>query len=74
MRPKGWRSGYQHLTFGDELHKFLPREFEIIQDIRTDTLTVRRVFQEEKPRFPEPPPKERQGNCSEALSWSSAIT
>jgi hypothetical protein len=61
LRPKGFRSGYQHLTFGDELRKILPREFEIIQDMQTDTLIVRRVYQEEKLRFLEPPPKPKQG-------------
>jgi hypothetical protein len=58
LRPKGFRSGYQHLTFGDELRQLLPREFEIIHDLGTDTLIVRRVFQEEKPRFPAMKPKQ----------------
>ena len=58
MRPKGFRCGYDHLTFGDEPRKILPREFEIIQDMGTDTLIVRRVFQDEKPRFPPLIPKQ----------------
>jgi hypothetical protein len=60
LRPKGFRSGYQHLTFGDELRKILPREFEIIQDVQTDTLIVHRVYQEEKPRFPPMKPKQEE--------------
>ena len=59
MSPKGFRSGYEHLTFGEELQKLLPREFEITADIGADTLIVRRTFQEEKPRFP--PLKPKQG-------------
>ncbi|HWB01627.1 MAG TPA: hypothetical protein VG796_01300 [Verrucomicrobiales bacterium] len=57
LRPKGSRCGYQHLTFGDELRNLLPKEFEIISDIGTDTLIVRRVYQAEKVRFVEPQPK-----------------
>jgi hypothetical protein len=52
MRSLGFRGGYEHLTLGDEVRKLLPKEFEVIPDICSDTLIVRRVFQDEKPRFP----------------------
>ena len=58
MRPKGFRSGWDLLTFGDCVRKLLPREFEVIQDMQTDSLIVRHVFQEERPRLPPLKPKQ----------------
>jgi hypothetical protein len=61
LRPKGFRSGHEKLTFGDELRKLLPAEFEITQDLRTDKLIVRRIHRiDEVPRWKRKPPKEQQ--------------
>jgi hypothetical protein len=51
LRPTGWSSGNLLITFADELRRLLSAEFEVIEDMDTDSLIVRRTFQEEKPRF-----------------------
>ncbi|HWB04298.1 MAG TPA: hypothetical protein VG796_14815 [Verrucomicrobiales bacterium] len=50
LRPKGYRSGHEKLTFGDEVRKLLPAEFEITSDLRTDKLTVRKIHRVDEVR------------------------
>jgi hypothetical protein len=61
LRPKGYRSGHDKLTFGDKCEGFCQAEFEITPDLRTDKLIVRRVHRiDEVPRWHRKPPKELQ--------------
>jgi hypothetical protein len=61
LRPPGWLPGPESrsVLFSQTLRTLLPPEFEIEEDTRTDTFTVRRVYRETV--SPYPPLLLRQG-------------